>query len=161
MIRVIIDEIYNSLENGNFIVALTSALTIPDACGKIEYPNEGSSKKRYINWYEKYVAQYDRDSSDTLMPYPDSNLVYDLRCSMLHEGNPRVDLKERELTRFVLLKTRDYSYGGMRSIDCEGNRTLEIAIWNFCFQVCEVARHYYEKNIEKFNFNYRIEERNF
>ena len=80
---------------------------------------------------------------------------------MLHEVNPSVDLEKRNLSRFVLLKTRDYSYGGMRSVDSEGNRTLEIAIWNFCFQVCEVARYYYEKNIDKFNFNYRIEERNF
>ncbi len=50
MINQIIKEINACLKNGCYIAALTTALTLPDICGKVEYPNDGNSS-RYKKWY--------------------------------------------------------------------------------------------------------------
>lgn len=76
MIQKMIDEIAVALNQGLYLVALSAALTLPDVCGKAEYPEERVST-RYKKWYSTFV--------------PDGNLpedsVYALRCSLLHEGN--------------------------------------------------------------------------
>lgn len=76
MTQKMIDEIAVALNQGLYLVALSAALTLPDVCGKAEYPEERVST-RYKKWYSTFV--------------PDGNLpedsVYALRCSLLHEGN--------------------------------------------------------------------------
>lgn len=48
MIDQIIKEINKALDNDCFLVALMTALTLPDICGAIEYPKE-SEGSRYKN----------------------------------------------------------------------------------------------------------------
>ena len=43
----LVGEIRKMLENDLYFVVLNSALTLPDICGKVEYPDERSSKSRY------------------------------------------------------------------------------------------------------------------
>lgn len=43
LIEQIIKEINTCLKNGCYIVALTIALTLPDICGKVEYPKDNNS----------------------------------------------------------------------------------------------------------------------
>ena len=57
MVQKLIDDIRAALENDLYFVALNSALTLPDICGKVEYPYEKSSKKRYIDWYFELSTQ--------------------------------------------------------------------------------------------------------
>ena len=45
MIKQLLKEIDACVQNNCFYTALMAALTIPDACGKIEYPNEKPSNK--------------------------------------------------------------------------------------------------------------------
>lgn len=49
-----IDEAEMCLENEWFIAALTLALTLPDICGKAEYPDE-TVTARYIQWFNTYA----------------------------------------------------------------------------------------------------------
>ena len=51
MVQRIVDDIRAALDHDLYFAALSTALTLPDICGKAEYPNEKSSKKRYIDWY--------------------------------------------------------------------------------------------------------------
>ena len=53
MIDKIVSDIRNAIENDCYIAALALALTLPDVCGKAEYPNAGNGK-RYKNWYIIY-----------------------------------------------------------------------------------------------------------
>ena len=39
MMDRLIDEIYVNMNNNCFLTALSTALSIPDICGKAEYPN--------------------------------------------------------------------------------------------------------------------------
>ena len=94
MVQKILDDIRAALNNDLYFVALSAALTLPDICGKAEYPGEKSSEKRYIDWYDKEIGYYEKNphqTTDEEMPYLSGSVIYSLRCSLLHEGNPNVD----------------------------------------------------------------------
>lgn len=67
MIEQLVKEINICLENECFLSALGMALTLPDICGKAEYPTEKYVSKRYINWFNTYVSDYEKPPS----PYGD------------------------------------------------------------------------------------------
>lgn len=48
MVIQLVQDIRKALENDLYLVALSSALTLLDICGKVAYPDESSSRKRYI-----------------------------------------------------------------------------------------------------------------
>lgn len=156
MIDMIIDEIYKSLDNDCYLVALMSALLLPDICGAIEYPHDRNGS-RYKKWYSVYIGKYETDGENDDMQYPSANLIYDLRCSLVHNGNPFINLDHQNLNQFELLITNDDMFGGCASICKEtGERTLKIGIKNLCFKLCSLAKYYYDCNREKFQFNYSV-----
>ena len=92
MINRLINEIENSLQNGNYLVALMAALTLPDICGKAECPNEQKPSIRYIRWYDEWIGKSET-YKDSKTPFPTGGIVYELRCSFAHEGSPKVHEK--------------------------------------------------------------------
>ena len=48
MLLEIIKEIEKALDNEMFLSALALTLTLPDICGKAEYPELGNKPERYI-----------------------------------------------------------------------------------------------------------------
>ena len=164
MLNRIVDDIKGSLESGHFFAALTLALTLPDICGKAEYPDE-KSKKRYIQWFDDNIGDYDKEDADDL-PYMSGEMIYNLRNSLLHQGTPNIsagDIKEEQcrVDRF-LLTISDVSYGGISMLgkDMDDNvtgRGIEINIVNLCAEISRAAQMYYKRNIEKFDFfNYEL-----
>ena len=92
MIFRLVQDIRKALENELYFVALSSALTLPDICGKTAYPDEQSSRKRYIAWYDEEIGKYEKNPEDKEnMPYLSGEVIYNLRCSLLHEGNPNMN----------------------------------------------------------------------
>lgn len=57
--------------------ALALALTLPDICGSIEYPNEGKVGVRYRNWCDTWGRMLAVSGAD----------CYALRCAYLHSGS--------------------------------------------------------------------------
>ena len=89
MIQKIIDDVSKALEHQCFTPALMAALTLPDICGNVEYPGY-TSKKRYVSWFDKYIPHglspfWDNEKGKNL-PELNGEIVYLLRCSLLHEG---------------------------------------------------------------------------
>lgn len=162
MIDRILNEIKQSIDNECFIAALTLALTLPDICGKAEYPND-SIAGRYIKWYNTYVGQYERPSDPygSDMPYTSGELIYNLRNSVLHQGTPNVDAKkikeERcKVDKFILTISdvgdaglSRVSYGKEYSVT---ERMLEVNIINLCSRLSVAAKNYYAHNQSKFSF---------
>ena len=95
-------EIRACLNDKRYEAALALALTLPDICGQVEYPNETQVGERYRNWIDNYVD----DSAFDVNFYPrvfggmTSARIYKLRCSFLHSGND--DLQNESVVEFYL-----------------------------------------------------------
>lgn len=168
MINRMIEEINKCLDNELYISALTMTLIIPDMCGKAEYPTEKNTKQRYVKWFDYWIGQYETYEGQE-NPNLTGEIVYSLRCSMLHEGNPTIEKEKFHINKFALLWQNDkngFMFGGSSSIyysiDCNGNKSVdeieyEINIRNLVFKICRCAETYYKENKNKFNYiNYKI-----
>lgn len=168
LFMVRINEIERCLEQESYIAALSLTLTLPDMCGKAKYPADGVGK-RYIKWYDEYIGQYEKPSTPygDDMPYLSGEVVYSLRCGLLHAGNPDVDKDQvKDITcktnRFILRLGKRYSgdtscasYGANWQVK-EREYTLDVV--SFCSKVMRIAKEYYEHNKSQFNFfTYKID----
>lgn len=181
MVTRIISEIYNSINNECYIAALTLALTLPDICGKAEYPDDGNGA-RYKKWYKEFLSpQYPAGEAPEESPYPTEKEVYQLRCSMLHQASSEIDEKIlRERSSFsakngapvYILKKNKTRHGHLvfracsSSIDENGSESIcvneyryEVDIETLCTSICKASQKYYESNKEKFAFiNFQLVE---
>ena len=179
MVTKIVDDISRSLENECYLAALSLALTLPDICGKAEYSHEGSSKKRYIDWYQENIGYYEKDISTSEtpeladLPYMSGELLYQLRCSFLHSGDTDIDVDkifepQNKLTSFTLeIRESDDLLASSSSANLRYNqvgdveeREYEVGIVRICKILSAVALKYYRENSEKFTFfSYNIVDR--
>lgn len=166
-----IDEIETCLKNECYIAALALALTLPDICGKSEYPNAGNGK-RYIRWYNQYVGVYEKSRSPygVDMPYLNGEVVYSLRNNFLHAGNPNIE-KEKireenckidnfrlETGESLIGDTSHVRYGKEYEIE---ERTYTVNVRVLCMKLCRAAKGYYLENVDKFDFfKYDMVEKN-
>ena len=173
MIDKIVDEINRALSYDLYFSALSLTLTLPDVCGRAEYPSYGVTA-RYISWYDEYIGQYEicpcDDCKETQMPYLSGEVVYNLRNSLLHQGTPNIDSSKikastNQLDEFALVieKKNDFDiYSDASSVTSlnqgkSTHRTYRVSIRRLCFIITRCAKNYYEKNKEKFDFiNYNI-----
>ncbi len=171
MLEQIVSEINKTLDSNFYLAALSLALTLPDICGKAEYPSE-SVTKRYIKWYNEHVGVYEQPTSkyDEDMPYLSGEVIYNLRNSFLHQGTPNIakneikDLKCR-IDKFELICCDNYmgdtscvSYSGAISDGNIVNRSYTMNVRLLCTRLCREALLYYNNNREKFDFfDYHLE----
>ena len=154
MIDRLINEINIALNNGLYLSALISALTLPDVCGKAEFPN-AKIGERYTKWYDEHVKDGD-------LP---SETVYRLRCDLLHEGS--VEMRDRDQVKFKLMTNQftqqiglDFCFDvSITHADGSNDHTVKIYVGYLCTAICRAAQSYYQSNKGKFSFlNYEIEE---
>lgn len=170
MILRIIDEIEQALSHNLYFAALNLALTLPDICGKAEYPNLRTGE-RYKKWYDEIVGVTEkppRSEGEPEMPYLSGEVVYSLRCSLLHEGNPNLQKNGKHpipIDHFALVIESEqpfHLYGGEGSgtLVTSGKaefRNYRVNVRRLCRTLCACAKGYYEENEGKFNFfNYTL-----
>lgn len=94
-------DIEKAFDAGAYLSAISLALTIPDVCSSRLHPDV-STRRRYVNWFNAYVAQNYLDEksleTDGVMVaskyYFDGDDCYQLRCVYLHEGTNAPDLNK-------------------------------------------------------------------
>lgn len=159
MVKRLVNEIDICLKNKCYMSALTTALTLPDICGKAKNSNEHSTGKRYKQWLKEYVC--------TKKPFAiqaDADIIYDLRCKLLHEGNPSIDKTKLKIKKFALIVRENSAHIPLESscIEKKPDGSKECHCYNInlvylCEKICEAALAYYQSNKEQFNFfDYRI-----
>ena len=167
MIQTLVDEIRKAMDNDLLLVALSAALTLPDVCGKVAFPDEQSSRVRYVNWFEDEIGQYEKSPhhDGVEMPYVSGKVLYSLRCSFLHSGNPNIDNSQLErnhelpIDHFSLKREKKNQfniYGDMREVSTNGlktERSYTMSIRRICMIICDVAEAYYLENKERFHFD--------
>ena len=67
------------------------ALTFPDICGSLEYPNKGSTA-RYVEWFTTYmVPKYSVTMyGGRVEQFLSGEDCYALRCAFLHQGSMEI-----------------------------------------------------------------------
>lgn len=171
-----------SLQNKNWISALDIALTLPGICSNVDPRTKslGGDGKRYRTWYQLNVddttSQIVRDPGflPRIEPLYDAELVYKLRCSMLHQGEPLTQYFENkfksdcndvssiviktyaqdsgEIPSFVGTSTK----GGFVAMDSnilDGPYEIEVNIFvkELCQKLIKASRAYYDNNRQKFS----------
>ena len=171
MIDRIVHEIRMALSHELYLSALALALTLPDTCGKAEYPNEKYSGARYKKWCSQYVISDRHDSPYGYdMPYLSEEIIYNLRNSLLHQSTPNIEKSTIHESRcrvdkFELVITgEDGTNGDLSEVayDKDMNivqRGLKVHISHLCYILSTAAEDYYKNNKEKFDFiKYSIED---
>ena len=164
LIEQIVSEIRMALSHELYLSALALALTLPDTCGKAEYPDEDHNGVRYRNWCSQYVITDRCDSPYGYdMPYLNEEIIYSLRNSLLHQSTPNVEkstIRESrcKIDQFELVATKENSANGDLSMVSYGkdmcivHRELQVYISHLCYILCTAAENYYRNNKGKFDF---------
>lgn len=175
-----IEDIKKALGAQAYLSALALTLTLPDICGKAKYPNEKSTKVRYVNWYDEYVTPYTTPEGIEDIPKLDGKRCYALRCAFLHEGSAQANIKGKKnepddtIDNFVLQITRNSglevgvsSFGVSSANGGTESTSIRLDITQFCFWLYEAASDFYDENkdildftdarITLFDFNKEVE----
>ena len=163
MIESYVSDIENALKNKSYFSALALSLALPDICGTAEYPNETSTAKRYIEWYNKYLGEYMSD--DRGNPYLSGEIVYNLRNTFLHTGSPNIDSNKvkneaNQLDRFILMLgdgTKIWNMTSFIDTPIVKLRTMMVDVTYLCKTICDCSLWYYKHNTAKFHFDFSIE----
>ena len=173
MIDKIIDEINAALSHNLYFAALSLVLTLPDICGRAEYPSY-SVTARYISWYNRYIGQYDccpcDACKDAQMPHLSGEVVYNLRNSFLHQGTPNINSSKindatNKIDDFILVVEKENEFNiysdASSVVSLEAGESLHksyrVSIRRLCLIITLSAKNFYDKNRDKFNFfNYCI-----
>ena len=90
-IPFLLKQIHSCLDKGENVAAFYMALTLPDVCGKIDFPEDKPSE-RYIKWFDLHIGDYEQsplakeDEEWAKLPYMNGNNLYKIRCGLLHAG---------------------------------------------------------------------------
>lgn len=170
MVNELIKEINLCLDNGCVIAGLSLTLTLPDICGKAIYPKLKPSE-RYVKWFDEYIGQYEHDDEHMKvgMPYLSGELVYSLRNSILHQGNPNIDGKKFEINYFELMyrqiegasvitgSSEAEIVNDENGNDKAINKKFIVNVRDLCWKICRLAKVCYSENKDKFDFfNYNL-----
>jgi hypothetical protein len=175
MIDRLITEIKQCMEYDLLLPALALALTLPDTCGKAEYPQEKSTKTRFTDWYNKHVCAAWKplrlNENGPNMSYLSGEMAYNLRCQYLHQSTPNIDFSKKEFEKnqvdsFRLVLTRKdnlfapHDAAFMMLTPDAQDETAQIPIYAeyeinvrwLCESICTAAEKYYRENKSCFNF---------
>ena len=160
MIDAYIDDIKRSLENGCYYAALSLAVTLPDICGRAEYPKKEVGE-RYIKWCDEYLCPSILGKVDGIS----GEAVYNFRNTFLHQGEPSINSDafkndENRIDKLILLVGE---IKGPTEMSCEFKsgdinliRVIAINSAHFCECICDAVQDYYHNNKSKFSLNYDI-----
>lgn len=169
MVNQLIADMNNALDHNCYFAALALALVLPDVCAKAEYPNEKSNKKRYVDWFEEYIGQYEKcpqgDFDEESAPYLSGEVVYQLCCEFLHQGTPNIDAEriiaeENRIDHFTLVIESkkpfdiysDVASVGWSITSTNKCRTYRVNVRRFCLIIAAVVKNFFSNNKEKFDF---------
>jgi hypothetical protein len=81
--EAILEQIRATFDCGIWYPVVSSILTLPDACGAVEFWGQNKKPKyRYIEWYDKWVLPHYNPPNVKF----DGSAVYIVRNAMIHES---------------------------------------------------------------------------
>jgi len=157
-----IEEIELNIDDKRWQSALALALTLPDICGGIAFPEivkkyrDGRVRMdrqnnptrdvgaQYIQWFNQYAAPYFKLEPKNEKPYISGERCWQLRCEYLHQNKGFLNDENDSEVRFHLgvnCGTSVCQFAGKQM--SEEEKDIRIDIQEFCLRMCQAARNYY------------------
>lgn len=128
----LLNEIEIALDNGLYLLALQSSLTIPDICSALCTKNGETHRKDYIKWYNKWVEDKQLTGKD----------CYYYRCGMIHQG--KMLHKDLSYDRILFIYPNSITMK-----NCIVDNTKIIDIIDFCKSIIEGAKNWWKTENSK------------
>ncbi|WP_068858327.1 hypothetical protein [Perlucidibaca aquatica] len=145
--RLLIDQLENSLASGNYFLSLFTALTLPDIAGALNAQDGKATGVRYAAWYEQWVrprlaetvqatlsANFPGQVLNVVNPL-DGDACYRFRCSLLHQGSTQHPKSPYERIIFIEPHATSNSFHY-----CTLNKALCIDLQMFCQEMISGVR---------------------
>lgn len=151
----LIESVKKSLRDKNYLPALYLSITLPDICARIESDNNKTSEKKYIKWFDKYLAktykcEIGADKKEhTFLTGGD---LYALRCSLLHEGRLNIETQRAKEVHEKFMFTIGHPH--LRQI----NSILQLDLPTFCEEICTGVSIWLKENIKNPNIQRKLKE---
>lgn len=138
------DSIRKAIAAQDWYGALSTALTLPDVCGRLENPTMGS-KARYVAWFQQWMQPeytHEIESNRERHVFLHGEDCYALRCSYLHEGGSNIEEQraQKALDDFHFITPRQ----GMHVHCNQSNNTLQLQVDVFCSQMADAVDKWFE-----------------
>lgn len=148
------NSIRESLKAENWYGALMAALTLPDICGKLETPTEGS-QARSVKWFKQWIEPlYTSKIGRREHVFLSAEDCYALRCSFLHEGVSNI---EEQRARKALEDFHFISPLPGMHIHCnQSNNSLQLQVDVFANQIADAVDKWAESVSEDTEISERM-----
>ena len=141
-------DVKRSIEAKAYLAALSLALTFPDICGKLAYPNVQKVRERYIKWFDDYVSQF-YSPNEKEYPQFTGEMCYKLRCAFLHAGNA----EGIPIDQFELCIDGCSCFGSTWSDENDKKHYIRINVVELCAGICGAAEQFYTLNSNQLDFS--------
>lgn len=150
-----INEINQAIRYELYNCALSLALTLPDICGKVEFPNEFSPGKRYKDWFSLYAVpnftvEASKLPSSEIASYTwlSAEECWALRCAFLHAGNYNMECVSLANVHIHVHKRNSENYSHM----VRDTQYVDWDVIELCKKLCLTASEYYYSIEDKTRF---------
>jgi len=167
-----IEEIELNIDDRRWQSALALALTLPDICGGIAFPEivrkyrDGRVRMdkqnnptrdvgaQYVRWFDEYASSYFKLEPESEWPYISGERCWQLRCEYLHQNKGFLNDENDEDVRFHLGVNCGTSICQCPKKQKQSDeKDIRIDIQEFCLRMCQAARNYYEKTRHEKDFD--------
>ena len=170
-----VEEVEQNIEDERWQSALALALTLPDICGGIAFPEIVKRYRdgrimldrqknptrdvggQYIRWFDEYARAYFKLSPTDEKPYICGDRCWQLRCEYLHQNKGFLNDENESPVRFHLGVNCGTSVCQLdqTTMNSDG-MDIRIDIEHFCRRMCLAAKNYYnavdtEKDFSLYN----------
>lgn len=170
-----VEEVEQNIEDERWQSALALALTLPDICGGIAFPEIVKRYRdgrimldrqknptrdvggQYIRWFDEYAGAYFKLSPTDEKPYICGDRCWQLRCEYLHQNKGFLNDENESPVRFHLGVNCGTSVCQLdqTTMNSDG-MDIRIDIKQFCLRMCLAAKSYYnavhtEKDFSLYN----------
>lgn len=167
-----IQEIEFNMKDRRWQSALALALTLPDICGGIAYPElvkryrDGrvmtdrygnptrDTGTQYILWFDTYAAGFFLKTESSEEPYINGERCWQLRCEYLHQNKGFVNTNDDHEVHFHLGLNCGSSICHLDSESNDGRLSnIRLDIQQMCSRLCMAARSYYDSYHQEKDFS--------
>lgn len=90
-LRLLVQQMRQASDDGLYFAALVLALTLPDMCAALAADDGRASGAKYRAWVVQHLPSAEEDAAR----------IYELRCSLLHQGSAQSQVPGRVRLAFV------------------------------------------------------------